>query len=203
MTREDNMAIATESPASAVSLQWPLSDEQFAQLCALNPELRLEYTSAGDLIIMTSTGGWTGNRNARLVSRLQIWAEADGTGLVFDSSTIFLLASGAKRMPDASWVGLDRWNALTREQQDGIPPLCPDFVLELRSPSDRVTELQDKMVEYLANGARLGWLIDPIARAIHIYRPGETVQRHEAPEEVSGEPVLPGFTLRLADVWDF
>lgn len=196
------MAIATESPTGAVSLQWPLSDEQFVQLCALNPELRLEYTCTGELIIMTSTGGWTGNRNARLVSRLQIWAEANGSGLVFDSSTIFTLSNGAKRMLDASWAELSRWNALTREQQEGIPPLCPDFVLELRSPSDRVTELQEKMEEYLANGARLGWLIDPIARVVHVYRPGEAVERLEAPVEVSGEPVMLGFTLWLADVWD-
>ncbi len=151
---------------------------------------------------MTSTGGWMGNRNARLVSRLQVWAEADGSGLVFDSSTIFLLPNGAKRMPDASWIGFDRWNTLTREQQDGIPPLCPDFVLELRSPSDRITNLQDKMIEYLANRARLGWLIDPIACVVHVYRPGETVERHEAPVEMSGEPMLPGLTLRLADVWE-
>ncbi|ETX08114.1 MAG: hypothetical protein ETSY2_07280 [Candidatus Entotheonella gemina] len=196
------MAIATESPTSAVSLQWPLSDEQFAQLCALNPELHFEYTCTGELIIMTSTGGWTGNRNVRLASRLQVWAEANGSGLAFDSSTIFKLPNGAKRMPDASWVQLERWNALTREHQEGIPPLCPDFVLELRSPSDRLTDLQDKMAEYLANGARLGWLIDPIARVVHVYRPGEAAERLEAPAEVSGEPVLSGFTLRLADIWD-
>ncbi len=195
------MAIATEALAGAVSLQWPLSDEQFIQLCTLNRDLRFEYTCAGELIIMTSTGGWTGNRNIRLASRLQAWAEADGTGLVFDSSTIFLLPNGAKRMPDASWVRLDRWNALTRAQQDGIPPLCPDFVLELRSPSDRVTTLQDKMVEYLDNGACLGWLIDPIDREVYVYRPGEAVEHREAPGALSGEPVLRGFQLRLADIW--
>lgn len=196
------MAIATQSPAGAIRLQWPLSDEQFIQLCALNRDLRFEYTCAGELVIMTSTGGWMGNRNARLVSRLQVWAEADGSGLVFDSSTIFLLPNGAKRMPGASWIGFDRWNTLTREQQDGIPPLCPNFVLKLRSPSDRITDLQDKMIEYLANRARLGWLIDPIACVVHVYRPGEAVERHEAPVEMSGEPMLPGLTLRLADVWE-
>jgi Uma2 family endonuclease len=195
------MAIATESLTGTVSLHWPLIDDQFAELCALNPELRFEYTCTGDLIIMTSTGGWTGNRNARLVSRLQVWAEADGSGLVFDSSTISLLPNGAKRMPDASWVRLDRWNALTREQQEGIPPLCPDFVLELRSPSDRLPELQDKMAEYLNNGAHLGWLIDPIERIVYIYRPEEVMERLEAPEELSGEPVLSGFVLSLAALW--
>jgi len=113
------MAITSESLIGAVRLHWPLTDEQSVELCALNPELRFEYTCTGDLIIMTSTSGWTGNRNARLVSRLQVWAEDDGSGLVFDSSTIFLLPNRAKRMPDASRVRLDRWNALTREQQDG------------------------------------------------------------------------------------
>jgi Uma2 family endonuclease len=195
------MAVATEAPSRSITLQWPLDDEQFAQLCRLNPDLRFEYTSTGELLIMTSTGGWTGNRNIRLAARLQLWAETDGTGLAFDASTIFLLPSGAKRMPDASWMRLDRWNALTREQQEGIPPYCPDFILELRSPSDRLPDLQGKMEEYLNNGARLGWLIDPIERVVYVYRPGEAVERLDHPREVSGEPVLAGFVLRLEDIW--
>jgi Uma2 family endonuclease len=148
------MAVATEAPNRAITLQWPLDDEQFAHLCHLNPDLRFEYTSTGELLIMSSAGGWTGNRSIRLAARLQLWAETDGTGLAFDSSTIFLLPSGAKRMPDASWMRLDRWKALTRELQEGIPPCCPDFILELRSPSDRLPDLQGKMEEYLNNGAR-------------------------------------------------
>ena len=195
------MAIATEAPSRSIILQWPLDDEQFAQLCRLNPDLRFEYTSTEELLIMTSTGGWTGNRNIRLAARLQLWAETDGTGLAFDSSTIFLLPSGAKRMPDASWMRLERWNALTREQQEGIPPCCPDFILELRSPSDRLPDLQGKMEEYLNNGARLGWLIDPIERVVYVYRPGEAVERLDHPREVSGEPVLAGFVLRLEAIW--
>lgn len=195
------MAIATESSTGVVTLQWPLSDEQFLQLCHLNPEMRFEYTSCGDLVIMTSTGGWTGNRNIRIAARLQLWAETDGSGLAFDSSTLFLLPNGARRMPDASWLRLDRWNRLTREQQDGIPPLCPDFVLELRSPSDRLPGLQDKMAEYIANGACLGWLIDPIERVVLVYRPDESVDRLAAPAELSGEPVLPGFVLGLTAFW--
>jgi len=195
------MAIATEAPSRSIILQWPLDDEQFAQLCRLNPDLRFEYTSTGELLIMTSTGGWTGNRNIRLAARLQLWAETDGTGLAFDSSTIFLLPSGAKRMPDASWMRLERWNALTREQQEGIPPCCPDFILELRSPSDRLPDLQGKMEEYLNNGARLGWLIDPIERVVYVYQPGEAVERLDHPREVSGEPVLAGFVLRLEAIW--
>ncbi|MDH3601235.1 MAG: Uma2 family endonuclease [Candidatus Tectomicrobia bacterium] len=195
------MAIATESPTGVVALQWPLSDEQFIQLCRLNPEMRFEYTSSGDLLIMTSTGGWTGNRNIRIATRLQLWAETDGSGLAFDSSTLFLLPNGARRMPDASWLRLDRWNRLPREQQDGIPPLCPDFVLELRSPSDRLPDLQDKMAEYIANGARLGWLIDPIEQVVVVYRPDAAVERLEAPAELSGEPVLPGFVLALTAFW--
>ncbi len=195
------MVATTASPIHAVTLCWPLSDAQFAQLCHLNPDMHFEYTSTGELLIMTSTGGWTGNRNIRLAARLQLWEETDGSGLAFDSSTIFLLPNGAKRMPDASWIHLDRWHALTREQQDGIPPLCPDFVLELRSPTDRLETLQDKMQEYMDNGARLGWLIDPVERVVYVYRPGEVVARLEAPETVSGEPVLPGFEQPMAAIW--
>ncbi len=186
---------------AAVSIHWPLSDEQFAELCRFNPELRLEYTSTGDLIIMTGTGPWTGRTNARLTRLFDTWAEEEGSGFVCDSSTIFTLPSGAKRSPDVSWVRYARWEALTPEEQEGFSRLCPDFVLELRSPSDRLPVLQAKMAEYLDNGVRLGWLLDPIARTVYVYRPGGEVERLDDPETLSGEPVLPGFVLRLGAVW--
>src|ERR671938_1848065 len=150
-----------------------LTDEQFLQLCADNEDLRLELTAAGELVIMPPTGLMTGWRNSRLTQRLATWAEQDGTGLAFDSSTLFTLPNGAKRSPDASWVRRNRWEALSGEQREGIGPFCPDFVSDLRSPSDRISTLQDKMAEYIDHGAQLGWLIDPYDRRGHIYRPGQ------------------------------
>jgi Uma2 family endonuclease len=195
------MAIATASSSPVVTLHWPLSDEQFAKLCVLNPELRFEYTSTGDLLIMPPPGGDTGHTNANLTTDITLWSRQDGSGLVFDSSTLFVLPNGARRSPDVSWVRIDRWEALSPEERRGFSPLCPDFVLELRSPSDALRMLQDKMQEYIDNGASLGWLIDPIERMVYVYRPGTSVDRLEAPEEVSGEPVLPGFMLQLGSIW--
>jgi Uma2 family endonuclease len=195
------MAVATESPTSAVTLHWPLTDDQFAKLCSLNPDLRFESTSTGDLIIRPPTGSETSERNADLTADFVIWNRASGAGAVYDSSGGFILPNGARRSPDVAWVALERRNAFTAEQRQGFLPLCPDFVLELRSPSDRLAALQDKMQEYLDNGARLGWLIDPLERVVYVYRPEEAVERLEAPEEVSGESVLSGFVLRLRTVW--
>lgn len=195
------MAIATESPTNAVTLHWSLSDDQFAKLCHLNPEMRLESTSTGDLIIMPPTGSETSEQNADLTADFVIWNRETGAGAVYDSSGGFILPNGARRSPDVAWVSLERRNAFTAEQRQGFLPICPDFVLELRSPSDRLSTLQDKMQEYLHNGARLGWLIDPIERVVYVYRPGEAVERLEAPKEVSGESVLPGFVLKLGAVW--
>ena len=195
------MAIATASSSQVVTLRWPLSEEQFAKLCELNPEIRFEYTSTGDLLIMPPTGGDAGHTNANLTTDITLWSRQDGSGLVFDSSTLFALPNGARRSPDVSWVRRDRWEALSPEERRGFSPLCPDFVLELRSPSDALRMLQDKMQEYIDNGASLGWLIDPIERMVYVYRPGASVERLEAPEEVWGEPVLPGFVLQLGSIW--
>ena len=139
------------------------SEQEFYEFCRLNPELSLELTSEGDLIIMPPTGGKTGKQNLKLSVRLGSWAEGDGTGEAFDSSTVFTLPNGAKRSPDLSWVRKERWNQLSEKEQEQFPPLCPDFVVELRSPSDTIRALQDKMQEYIENGAQLGWLIDPPA----------------------------------------
>ncbi|OLD28133.1 MAG: hypothetical protein AUJ04_02280 [Acidobacteria bacterium 13_1_40CM_3_55_6] len=178
-----------------------VSDEQFTELCRRNPNLRIELTSEGDLIIMPPTGGKTGARNFYLTGKFSVWVEKDATGRGFDSSTEFTLPNGAKRSPDVSWVRLERWNALSDEEQEEFPPLCPDFVIELRSRSDRLKELQLKMEEYMANGAELGWLIDPFDRKIYVYRPRTLVEVLDNPGEISGEPLLKGFVLDVQSLW--
>lgn len=178
-----------------------VSDEQYLEFCKRNPDLRAERTAAGDLIIMSPTGGKSGAQNFYLTTHFGVWAETDGTGRGFDSSTEFSLPNGAKRMPDVSWVRLDRWNALTDEQKKQFPPLCPDFVIELRSPSDRLNTLREKMEEYIANGAQLGWLIDPLEKKVHVYRPHAIVEIINDPKEVTGEPLLKGFALDVQALW--
>jgi Uma2 family endonuclease len=178
-----------------------LNDEQFAQLCRDNRDLRLELTSKGELIIMPPTGSRTGLRSAKIIHRLTDWSERDSSGLTFDSSTGFTLPDGSKRSPDASWVRRERWDALTNKEQDGFAPIAPDFVIELWSPSDSWTLLQQKMRDYLDNGVRLAWLIDPEQRRVHIYRPDQPVEMLENPSSVSADPLLPGFVLDLQDIF--
>jgi Uma2 family endonuclease len=178
-----------------------MSNHEFFILCQLNPDWRLERTSTGDLIIMPPTGGWTGARNFTLIGLFSRWVEADGTGLGFGSSTGFTLPNGAKRSPDLAWVQRVRWEALAKEEQEEFPPLCPDFVVELRSRSDNLATLQAKMQEYMANGAQLGWLIDPQEKKIYVYRPHVEVSCVENPLTISGDPELPGFTLDVQRLW--
>jgi Uma2 family endonuclease len=178
-----------------------LTDEQFYQLCQDNETLRFERTATGELIIMSPAGGETSNRNAGLTAQLWVWNEPTKLGKVFDSSGGFKLPNGADRSPDAAWVKLESWNALTPEQQTRFVPLCPDFVVELLSPSDSLTETQKKMKEYRDNGARLGWLINRKSRQVEIYRPGQDVEVLESPASLSGEDVLPGFVLNLEPIW--
>ena len=178
-----------------------LTDEQFYQLCQDNETLRFERNSKGELIIMPPTGGETSNRNGRLNQQLFNWTDTDGTGIAFDSSGGFKLPNGADRSPDASWVKLERWNALTPEQKTKFAPLCPDFVVELLSPSDSLKDTQEKMKEYRDNGARLGWLINRKSRQVEIYRQGQDVEVLESPASLSGEDVLPGFVLNLEPIW--
>ncbi|PHJ56646.1 hypothetical protein VF14_24145 [Nostoc linckia z18] len=178
-----------------------LTDEQFFQLCQANRDLRFERTATGELIIMPPTGGETGNRNGRLNQQLFNWSDEDGTGIAFDSSTGFKLPNGADRSPDASWIKLERWNALTQEQQTRFLPLCPDFVIELLSPSDSLKETQAKMREYQHNGVRLGWLINRKSRQVEIYRQGQEVEVLDSPATLSGEDVLQGFILNLEAIW--
>lgn len=178
-----------------------LTEDQFVRLCQENPDLRIELTTQGELVIMPPTGLESGRRNIRLARRLDTWTEAEGSGIAFDSSTLFTLPNGAKRSPDASWVRRERWEALSPEQRRGFGLLCPDFVVELRSPSDRLVDLQEKMQEYIANGACLGWLIDPFEKRVYVYRSDQPVEELDDPPSVSGDPVLPGFVLHVRELW--
>ena len=178
-----------------------LTPEQFRQVCRDNRDLRLELTSNGGLIVMPPTGSKTGQRNFNLSRQFGVWVEKDGTGVGFDSSTGFSLPDDAILSPDASWVRRERWDALTEEEQEGFAPLCPDFVIELRSSSNSLKSLQEKMQEYIGNGAQLGWLINPPERRVYIYRPGEEVEVLSDAETASADPILPGFVLQLAELW--
>jgi len=188
------MIVAENVSAESISLQ------EFERVAAEYPDLRLELTREGELVIMAPAGGETGNWNADLTADLVIWNRAAKTGRVFDSSTGFVLPNGAERSPDASWVELRRWEALSLEERKKFLPLCPDFVIELRSISDRLSSVQRKMQEYKENGARLGWLIDPISKQVEIYRPGQDVEILNHPLSVSGEAVLPGFLMDLKGI---
>jgi len=178
-----------------------LTDDQFFEFCQINRDLRIERTATGELLIMPPTGSETGESNFRLSGQLFIWTEQDGTGTGFDSSTGFTLPNGATVSPDISWVKLERWNALPREQRTKFAPISPDFVVELRSKSDTLKDLQDKMQQYIDNGVRLGWLIDRKRRRVYIYRPSVPVQQLDNPETVSADPELPGFVLKLGQIW--
>ncbi len=178
-----------------------LTEEQFVHLCQENSDLRIELTAQGELVIMPPTGMESGRRNLRLARRVDEWTEADGTGIAFDSSTMFTLPNGAKRSPDASWLRRERWDALPVKEREGFGLICPDFVIELRSPTDRLKDLHEKMREYLANGARLGWLIDPVKKRVSVYRPDQPVEVLDDPAAVSGDPVLPGFVLLVRELW--
>lgn len=176
-----------------------LTDEQFYQLCQANPDTKLERDAQGRIILIPSTGWETGNRNIKLLTRLEIWTEQDKTGIAFDSSTGFTLPNGSDRSPDAAWVRLARLNALNPDP-DKFLPLAPDFVVELFSASDSLEKVQAKMQEYRENGVRLAWLINPKYRQVEIYRLGQNVEVIDFPASLSGEDVLPGFVLDLAGI---
>lgn len=178
------------------------SEEDFFQLCQRNRDLRLEHTSNGTIIVMPPAGGATGHRNSEITAQLRNWAKADGSGVAFDSSTGFTLPDGSTRSPDAAWVQRERLATLSTEQKERFLPLCPDFAIELRSPSDTLPDLLDKMEAYVTNGLQLGWLIDPLDERVHLFRPDQSPTILDAPSSLSGDPPLSGFTLDLEPIWN-
>jgi len=177
-----------------------LTDDQYYRFCMDNRDLRIELSAHGELILMSPTNSGTGRKNAKINQRLSNWAEQDGMGECFDSSSEFTLPNRAKRSPDASWILKSRWDRLTPEEKNKFSPICPDFVLELRSEGDRSSELEQKLEEYIACGARLGWLLDPIDNCATIYRPGQTPIRIENPAIISGDPELPDFEFDFREI---
>jgi Uma2 family endonuclease len=185
----------------AIPQAFKVSHDQFQELATVNRDLKLERTAAGELIVMPPTGSDTGNRNLDIEGQLWLWNRQTKLGKAFNSSTGFHLPNGADRSPDASWVKLERWEALTPQQREGFAPICPDFVVELRSPSDSMDTLRAKMQEYKENGATLGWLIDRKNRKVEIYRQNQDVEILDNPTTLSGEDLLPRFVLDLTEVW--
>ena len=180
-----------------------LTEWQFAQFCSLNRDLRIELNKNGELEIMAPAFSETGGKELEIGMQLAYWAKRDGSGRAFGPSAGFTLPNGAIREPDASWISRTRLQALTPEQRSGFYNICPDFIIELRSDSDRLSVLQAKMAEYIANGARLGWLIDPQTRSVHAYRPNQEVEILQNPQTISADPTLPGFTLDLTQIWNY
>jgi len=178
-----------------------VTPKQFEQLCAEYRDWRLELTSTGELIVMPPTGLETGRRCSNLTYQLAAWSRQDGTGVCFGSSAGFTLPNGAIRSPDVSWIKHEKWDSLTKQQRERFGPLCPDFVAELSSLSDHLSDLRKKMLEYIEDGASLGWLIDPFKRQVYVYRPDEAVVILDSPETVSGEPLLRGFRLNVNEIW--
>lgn len=186
---------------SSLMSQANMTDEQFYAFCQTNRDLRIERTAGGEVIIMPPAFSDTGNRNFKAALQLGVWAEQDRTGEGFDSSTGFTLPNGATRSPDAAWIRSARWNALSEAQKASFAPICPDFVIELRSASDTLTSLQEKMQEYIENGTRLGLLIDRKNQTVHVYRPERAPEILENPDSVICDPELPGFVLQMAKIW--
>ncbi|MDJ0903326.1 MAG: Uma2 family endonuclease [Xenococcus sp. MO_188.B8] len=178
-----------------------LDEDQFYELCQANPDVKFERNAQGELIIMSPTGGLTGKYNSDINTDLNLWNRQKKLGIVFDSSTGFKLPNGADRSPDAAWIPLERWNQLSLKQQEKFVPLCPDFVIELRSSSDRLKTLQDKMNEYRNNGTLLGWLINRKDKQVEIYRQGQLKEVLNQPSYLSGEDILPDFVLNLESIW--
>jgi Uma2 family endonuclease len=178
-----------------------MSEEEFYEFCSLNDDYRIERTAQGDILIMPPAGTDTGDYNAELTTQLRLWAKRDGRGRTYDSNAGFTLPNGAIRSPDACWVSNARLAGLTREQKRRFAPVCPEFVVELTSPTDRLSKVQEKMQEWLENGAQLGWILHVDAEEVHIYRPGREVEVRRRPERVAGESPVQGFVLDLTEFW--
>ena len=210
---QDNTTATIEAPVRSrdvIHLPSPLvldfsavemTDDQLVKFCADNGDLRIELTAERKLVVVPPANPDTSSKNHSINGEIYVWSKQDGTGVGFESSAGFTLPNGAVRSPDASWMSKERWEAVPEDDKLRLSHIAPDFVVELRSPSDSLRTLQDKMAEYLENGVRLGWLIDPFQQRVHVYRPGRDVEVLEAPETVSGENVLPGFVLSLQEIW--
>jgi Uma2 family endonuclease len=197
------LLIHTESHPLEVKLPTPqpMTEQQFYEFCLANQDLQIERTADGEVIIMPLAFSDTGNRNVKISQQLANWSDQAGQGETFDSSSGFTLPNGAMRSPDAAWIRLERWQALSEQQKSSFAPICPDFVIELRSTSDTLPSLQAKMQEYIDNGVQLGWLIDRKTRQVTVYRPNRAPETLDAPESVSGDPELPGFVMQMARIW--
>jgi Uma2 family endonuclease len=180
----------------------PMSDDELIRFCAANDFLRVERDANGEILVMTPAGNNTGRKNAYLIQVLGTWADADGRGYAFDSNTGFTLPDGSMRSPDAAWVLASRWDALSASDKDRFSPICPDFIIELRSPSDSLAELEAKMEQWIANGAKLAWLIDPERQVVAVYRPNDQPEVHHHPTSVQGKGVVAGFELVMTRIWD-
>lgn len=198
----DTMTMPTGLPtALRFRPLYAMTPDEFYTFCRQNPDMQAELSAEGEVIFMTPSGGSTGARNAHVVKKLGVWADEDGTGFVFDSSAGFILPNGAVRSPAAAWVRRRRLAKVPARQRERFLPLCPEFVVEIASPSDRLVDLQAKMDEYMANGAELGWLIDPAGRAVTVYRPGAPGQLVANADSIDAQTLLPGFRLDLLPVW--
>ncbi len=180
----------------------PMSDEELVRFCAANDFLRVERDANGEILVMTPAGNNTGRKNAYLIQVLGAWSDADGRGYAFDSNTGFTLPDGSMRSPDAAWIQAVRWDALSALDKERFSPICPDFIDELRSPSDNLAELQAKMEQWIANGAQAAWLIDPERQVVAVYRPGDEPEIHHHPTSVQGHGVIAGFELVMTRIWD-
>ena len=198
-------AVALQADQDVLTLHFSsalrMDSHEFFEFCHANPDLRMELTCEGDVIIMPPTGSKSGQRNFTLIGQFGIWMQSDETGFGFDSSAGFTLPNGAVRAPDLAWIRKERWDMLSEDEQEKFAPICPDFVVELLSRTDRLETIKDKMQEYIDNGAQLGWLIDPRERNVYVYRLGEEIVCLSDPETISGDPVLPNFELDVRKLW--
>jgi Uma2 family endonuclease len=196
-----NLALAEIDLPIRLSLERPMTDDELLRFCAANDSLSLERETNGEILIMTPANTKTSKMNSRIVRLLDEWAEEDSRGIATGPDGGYSLPDGSMRIPDAAWVELARWEALTEAQQSSFAPLCPEFVIELRSPSDKLPQSRGKMEQWIANGAQLAWLIDPQRKVVEIYRPGEEPEIHEQPTSVQGDGPVAGFELVMARVW--
>ena len=196
-----NVALPEIDQPVRLRFERPMTDEELMRFCAANEVVRVERDANGELILMSPSGSETGRTNSELIYQLVAWARETNSGATFDSNAGFTLPDGSMRSPDAAWIAWPRWNALSKEEQEGLAPICPEFVIELRSPSDSLAELQAKMRLWVANGVEVAWLVDPSRKAVEVYRPGREAEVVAGGSAVEGAGPVAGFVLELGRVW--